>query len=251
MQKISFLTAISFAAGVGALLPGQSKAQVAQPAYVAPSPGFYLLGQPYVRLDAGGAFSFDQHYHDAQPGSADAPLASGENLSGGVNPTGAFDVGLGARVAPYLRWDATLSYIPAMDFHGSDTFVPGSTAQGDVDSLVGMLNAYLDLAGLGYSFGVFQPYLDGGIGAASNHLDGVDTSTANGNFAGGTHTSLAWGLGAGVAMPLAPSTVFDVSYKYLDLGSAESGTTDATGTISPIKAGIRTNLVLAGVRLGF
>ena len=247
-------TSVAVAAGMLAL-PSVSRAQMPQPAPVAVAPpqppGIWLYGQPYLRADIGGAFSLDQHYHSTDPTAPNALLGPGASINGGVAPTGAFDVGLGSRVLPYFRWDATLSYIPAMDFSGSFNTAPGTSASARVDSLVGMLNGYLDLAGLGYYFGPFQPYLDAGVGAASNHLASMDTASAAGTIGGDTHTSLAWGLGAGVAMPVGPRTTFDLSYKYLDLGEAETASTDSAGSLSPLKANVKTNLVLAGLRFGF
>jgi opacity protein-like surface antigen len=213
-------------------------------------PGISVLGQPYLRADMGGAFSFDQHYRDTDPYAPNALLGPGNKIAGGVDPTGAFDVGVGWRTLPWFRWDATLSYIPSMDFSGTIEGGPGGLATGDVDSLVGMVNGYLDFAGLGYSFGPFQPYLDGGIGGASNHLHNLDTTTA-GIIGGDTNTSFAWGLGAGVGVPLSPRTTLDVSYKYLDLGDVRSGSVDSLGSIQPLKADVRTNLVLAGLRYTF
>lgn len=252
MQKISrtIFATIGAAASLAAV-PAVSEAQApAAPAYAAPGPVFFF-GQPYMRMDVGGAFSLDQHYHDADPTSANAPLAAGDGINGGVSPTGVIDLGLGARLNPYVRWDATLSYMPGMNFNGGEAFAPGTTAHADIDSLVGMVNGYLDLAPFGISLAGFQPYLDAGIGAASNHLDSMNTNSGLGVISGNTHTSLAWGAGAGLAMPLSPLATLDFSYKYLDLGDVESGTTDAAGAITPIKAGLRTNVVLAGLRLGF
>jgi opacity protein-like surface antigen len=244
MHKIVRVAFASSAAMVAALaLPVASNAQSAPPQT-------WFLGQPYFRMDAGGAFTTDQRYRDANPGAPNAPLAPGDRIAGGVDPTGVLDLGFGARVMPYFRWDATLSYIPSMDFHGGDNFVPGSTANASIDSLVGMVNGYLDFAGFGYTFGGLQPYIDAGVGIARNHMDSMNTTTL-GLVSGDSNTSFAWALGAGVAMPVGPRTMIDVSYRYLDLGDAQTGDTDAAGAISPLKAGLRTNLILAGLRFGF
>jgi opacity protein-like surface antigen len=234
-----------------------SRAQTAAPqaaepqtATAAPASGLWLLGQPYVRADAGGAFSLDQHYHNSNPSAPNALLGPGGSIDGGVAPTGAFDVGFGTRILPAFRWDATLSYIPSMNFSGTANAAPGGSANANVDSLVGMVNGYFDFAGFGYYLGPFQPYIDASVGAASNHLHDMNT-TSVGLIAGGTRTSLAWGVGTGLALPVGQRTTLDISYKYLDLGDAETGATDAAGSIAPLKADVRTNLVLAGLRFGF
>jgi opacity protein-like surface antigen len=214
--------------------------------------GSWYLGQPYIRGDLGGALSPDAHFKSADPAASDALLGPGARLKGGIAGTGAFDVGVGTRITPFLRWDATLTYIPSLKFSGSDNIGAGSVETANVDSLVGMVNTYLDFAGLAPTmFGPFQPYIDGGIGGASNHLDSMGSSLAGGTITGDTNTSFAWGLGAGVGYSLSPNTTLDISYKYLDLGEARTESTDNVGTsVSPLKADLRTNTIMVGLRVG-
>ena len=227
-----------------ASLTGHASAQAVGPWY---------FGQPYLRGDVGGAFSTNSSFRDVNPSASSALLGPGGRFKGNLGNSAFFDIGAGARLLPYWRWDATLTYIPSLKFSGGDTLGHGSAESANVDSLVGMLNGYLDLAGLApYAFGMFQPYLDAGVGAASNHLATMDSSFGTGTIAGDTRTSFAWGMGAGVGYPIAPNTTLDVAYKYLDLGEMRTGTTDGAGAaITPLKADLHTHTVTMGLRFGF
>ncbi len=214
--------------------------------------GSWYIGQPYVRGDLGGALSPDAHFKSDDPVANNALLGPGGRIKGGIDGTGAFDIGVGTRVAPYLRFDGTLTYIPSLKFSGSDNVGAGSVETANINSLVGMVNTYFDLAGVApTAFGPFQPYIDGGIGAARNQVDNMGSTLVGGTIAGDTNTSFAWGLGAGVGYSLSPNTTLDVSYKYLDLGDARTGFSDNTSTsVSPLKADLRTNTIMVGLRVG-
>ncbi len=150
--------------------------------------------------------------------------------------------------------DATLTYIPGLKFAGTDNFGAGSYSTANVDSLVGMVNGYFEFAGLApTAFGPFKPYVDAGLGAASNNVNGMNSSLTGGSvIGGGSNTSLAWGLGAGVGIPVFPNGMIDISYKYLDLGEMDTGSgTSAGGSLSPLKADLHTHMVMAGLRYGF
>lgn len=213
--------------------------------------GGYDIGTPYVRGDIGGAFPAFDRFKSDNPDAANSLLPPGGRIVGDADATEAFDIGAGTRLTPYLRWDATLSYIPSMRFSGGDNIGAGSVETANIDSLVGMINGYVDLAGLAPGmFGPFQPYVDGGVGAASNHIGNMGSTLAGGQIFGNTDTSFAWGLGAGVGIGLTHNTVLDISYRYLDLGEVRTSISDSTGgSISPLKTDIRANTVMLGVRV--
>lgn len=209
--------------------------------------GNWSLGQLYLRGDAGDAISSGDNLRSAYPFAPDSLLGPGARLSGSTGNSAIFDIGLGSRLTPFLRWDATLSYLPAMKFSGS-----GDAAH--MNSWVGMVNGYLDLAGLmpRGAFGPLQPYVDAGIGGASNTIDTLYTPLGGGSaINGNTRTSLAVGVGAGVGYPVAPNLTLDLAYRYLDLGEAETGTGGTAGTIAPLKTDVRENTVTLGMRYRF
>lgn len=241
-RALSCAVAALFAAG------GSAYAQQVPVPVPPPSPyGQWSLGQIYVRGDAGGAFSAGTDLRSTAPYASDSLLGPGARLYGNTGNSGIFDVGVGARLLPWARWDATLSYLPAMKLTGS-----GNSAH--LNSWVGMVNGYLDLAGLyPYAFGPLQPYLDAGIGAASNTIDTMSSSSLAGGTAigGGTTTSLAVGIGAGVAYPVAPNVTLDLAYRYLTLGEVRTGDSDTAGAIAPLKARLDENTVTLGLRYSF
>jgi OOP family OmpA-OmpF porin len=187
----------------------------------------------YVRGDAGGAIGDAINFHDTNPNSPLALLApsrgSAETGTGSL-----FGGGIGYRLNPIFRGDVTLDYMSGMRANlvasgpTNTSFVFGS---GNLDSLVGLGNAYVQLDGLlPGAFGAFQPYVDGGVGFARNHLATLSVNATPGNaLNGSTTTNFAWGVGTGVAYPITPSLSLDFAYRYLDLGPIATGTHAASG----------------------
>ena len=232
---------LAFAALVAAGAPAMAQQG---PQFISPF-GTVSFGQLYLRGDVGGAFSAGDSLRSTDPFAADSLLGPGARLRGGTGNSDIFDVGIGARLLPYLRWDATMSYLPSMKFSGS-----GNAAH--MNTWLGMVNGYIDLNGLmPGAFGAFQPYVDAGIGGASNTIDTLYTPLGGGAISGNTRTSLAVGLGAGVGYPITPNATLDLAYRFLDLGRAETGATDAAGAIAPLKTNLRENTVTLGMRYLF
>ncbi len=95
-----------------------------------------------------------------------------------------------------------------------------------------MFNMYKDLG----QFGRVTPYVGAGIGAAY-HM--VDETYFTGNYAlparitGNNDLSFAWSLMAGVGYQISDRAVLDLGYRYIDLGSAETGRSDSAGFVNP------------------
>lgn len=70
------------------------------------------------------------------------------------------------------------------------------------------------------------PYVGGGVGFASIDVIGLkDVNVPNLGVAFAkdhTETNFAWALYAGLAYDVTPGVTIDLSYRYLDLGDAES-----------------------------
>lgn len=232
---------------LAALLATGAPAMAQQGGQYATPFGMMSFGQFYLRGDAGGAFSAGDSLRSADPFAADSLLGPGARLHGNTGNSDIFDIGLGARLLPFLRWDATVSYLPSMKFSGS-----GNAAH--MNSWVGMVNGYIDLNGLMAPglFGPFQPYVDAGVGGASNTIDTLYTPLGGGTaIPGNTRTSVAFGLGAGVGYPITPQLTLDLAYRYLDLGDAETSAVDAAGAIAPLKTDVREHTVTLGMRYMF
>ncbi len=72
-----------------------------------------------------------------------------------------------------------------------------------------------------------RPYLKGGIGVAWNKAEadvlGPGPSAGWGVYSAGTDTRFAWSQGAGLAYPVDERLSLTAEYRYMDLGSAETG----------------------------
>ena len=204
------------------------------------SMGYGALGGKsiYGRLDLGYAMLGDTDMTAKQCMTSTPAVAVADNLgcNGNVVPA-SMDGGLGygAGLGFYwlynnfnLRFDATVAMISS-DFDGK---LQDGTDEGSVDSLSLMGNAYLDFANHNWQIGSYPiiPYIGAGIGMAQNETDTLTVITQD--FAtvdvkltqkGEKVTSLAWMLSAGLNILLNPDWMLDFQYKYLNLGTMETG----------------------------
>src|SRR5258705_10676762 len=136
------------------------------------SPAAAQLSLPaglYVRADVGGAFEQDVTFRDTDPSAANC------DLCGDLFPTSAgnsifLGVGVGYRLNPMFRADLTVDYLTPAKVNGHSTGIAPSTASADLDSLVGLVNGYFDLASaFPDRFGRLQPYISPGICVPRNH----------------------------------------------------------------------------------
>ena len=160
----------------------------------------------YVRLDSGASFSRN----------------AGQDVGTDVGAAGIVGAGVGYRFNSYFRGDVTLSYrngyrIDSSKVMGGLTYY----SKGGVDSLAGLAHVYLDP----FQFGVFRPYVGGGVGFARNQISDVAVSVLgyNGTLEGNANTSFAWQGSAGVGVELTPTLTVDVGYRYLDMGEGVTG----------------------------
>jgi len=213
----------------------------------------------YFRVDAGAGFSTNTTIADTDPFNPRASLG-GVTYSGDAGISALASAGIGVRLSPIFRIDVTGSYMPWLRFSGQDNVGGTSIATAKIKPRVGLVNGYVDLGGLaGFPPSSAQPYLVGSVGASRNQLDAVNLSTPGGpTFAtinGRTTTGFAWGVGAGIGIPLGRFFTFDLMYKYLDLGRVESSnlftTGGATVQATAIAADLHVHTVTVGLRVGF
>ncbi len=170
-----------------------------------------------------------------------------------------YGIGVGWQARHWLRFDLTGEYRGDASFFGADSY-PGGFGFGpgtneytaDIKSWLGLANAYIDMG----NWCGFTPFVGAGIGFASISVEGLrDINTPNEGAAFGadkTSTNFAWALYAGVSYDVTPQTVIDLSYRYSDLGTAQSGAvTDYLGNLAysglQIKD-ITSNDLMLGVR---
>lgn len=202
----------------------------AGPALAAPDTGFYLEGQ------LGYGF----------PDEVDA---SDDGLDGEVELDDApvFGGALGWKF-PWLRLEANVSY-RKNDVDGVDAnalgFDVSSSGNGDVTSLVGLVNAFVDLD---LDFPV-RPFVGGGVGAA--YLE-VDTGSGSPIEIDDEAGAFAWNLVGGIGVDLVESVTLTASYRYLRLEG-----TDVSADLAGVDAGdvdiddLATHEVLVGLRYTF
>ena len=149
--------------------------------------------------------------------------------------------GIGYEWNNWLRFDVTGEYRSkaSIDAFGSyTTACPGGgtcidTYTGSLKSWVFLANAYVDLG----TWYCFTPFLGAGVGGAYNQLVdfndvNVTTGTGRGIGQNSGDWNFAWALYAGVAYNVSKSLKIDLSYRYLDYGSA-STSIDCVGGCSP------------------
>jgi opacity protein-like surface antigen len=221
-----------------------------------PASGFYVRG------DFGVAYSLPTLFTDTDNSAANASLAgAGDNINEGSGNSVIYDLGVGYRLSPAVRLDATVGYLPGLAYHGHFAQEPEESDTATVRSILGLINGYLDLAGLaGYKDWPVQPFLVGSAGFASNRL-GLSTDVNHlagfeNTFSGAKSTNPAWGLGAGIAIPVGDRLAFEVAYRYLDLGQIRTGTHStsngvSTGELTPDHALFTLHTVTAGFRIAF
>ena len=168
----------------------------------------------------------------------DTPGTSVEQVGHGWDSAPFFGLGVGYKWNEWLRFDVTGEYRGKANFHGSDnvTFNGGQGVDnysGSKSEWVFLANAYVDL-GTWYSI---TPYIGAGVGGAYNTIHGFrDDGIA---FIGGNLTNsvafaenyskwnFAWAAHAGLTYKVTPSMSIDLGYRYISLGSAQTGPTRA------------------------
>jgi opacity protein-like surface antigen len=167
-----------------------------------------------------------------------------------------FGLGIGWQARHWLRFDLTGEYRGDALFVGQDTYTGfgGGTNeyQADIRSWLGLANAYIDMG----NWCGFTPFVGAGIGFASLTVDGMkDVNVPNGGVGYGdtkTNTNFAYAFYAGFSYDVTDTTVIDLTYRWSDLGTAQSGTVtafDGSSSISGVHArNITSNDVMLGVR---
>jgi len=217
----------------------------------------------YVRGDVSAAFSTQADTQDDNCGGGAPYFGCGTTLDSSAGSSLGFSIGGGYRFLPFFRADATLGYRPMFGLDGTVTR-PGTIDRpfdADVTSLNGMINGYLDIAGLMPGrLGILQPYVMAGIGLAHNDISDINsrhpTSTAPETLPDGGNLSFAWTLGVGTGIDMGKGIVIDVGYKYLDLGEFKSDAGNActaTGCryVDSISGGLTVHEFSAGLRYHF
>jgi opacity protein-like surface antigen len=212
----------------------------------------------YVRGDVGIGRSTAKRFSQQ-----DVLDNGGSFLSRSMDDTVYVGAGLGWQLSRKFRMDVTGEYrstsgIKALDNIAVNLTSPDGTLQantlydGKLSSVVGLVNGYWDIA----NYRGFTPYVGAGIGFARHTVSGLTTissatftdavtgaqttAISNGLSHSKSHTNLAWALLAGTSYDLSPSAKLDMGYRYLNLGSGITASSDllncTCGTVgAPLK----------------
>lgn len=177
----------------------------------------------YVRGDIGAALF-------ATP-TTKLPAPVGRFRSPSIDPAVTFGAGLGYDFGGWLRTDVTLDAVGSGGF-SARSVCAGCAGGGftreraDVSALAALLNAYVEFDG------VVRPYVGGGIGVS--RVEATDWRTIRPDGRTGRRPdaegwNFAWALAGGVGFDVADNVTLDAGYRYLALGSAETGRTAIGG----------------------
>lgn len=144
-----------------------------------------------------------------------------------------FGMGVGYQFNSWLRFDVTGEYRANSHFHGHQVDFDGTTTLPDdynasKNELLFLANAFIDLgtwwcvtpfigAGIGGSYNTITSFVDHGATQSGNTI--LSTTFADDH----SKWSFAWALYAGLAYQVTPSFTVDLSYRYVNLGSAQTG----------------------------
>ncbi len=176
----------------------------------------------YFRLD-GGFAGYDNP----------AIYQAGARQAGDTDFDGSWGIGGGAGYyfTQNIRADVTVEHRFEADVVSSKNGGRlNSSSRFGVDTTLVMLNAYYDFDNRSF----FTPYIGVGLGVANNSIsDGATTFRGGtGSIAGEDTTSVAGAFMAGFSVALLNNLKFDSGYRFLYLGTADSGPVKYQGSLT-------------------
>lgn len=207
-------------------------------------PSVFGDGRLYLRGDVG--FSFGDEANSSISG---VPLG----LHGQTGTSLAYGAGVGYRFLDWLRGEFTYTYRNGFAFDAPLLFI---NTRADRIAHAFMFNANIDVArALGMNLGVFEPYVSAGLGFSVNRIE--NERVALGPIAFGltghtTDVSFAWQLGLGTGIRVAPNLLFDIGYRYVDLGDSRTQSRNIFGfTLPEFRSSQQLHELYAGLRYEF
>jgi len=180
-----------------------------------------------------------------------------------------FGLGGGYQLNNWLRFDVTAEYRANSHFHGQQIDRAGIVTLPDdynasKHELLFLANAFVDLgtwwcvtpfvgAGIGGSYNTITSFVDQGMTmSGTGGIPIISTTYADDH----SKWSFAWALYAGLAYQVTPNFTVDLSYRYVNLGSAQTGPAHAfDGTVIPTNPFVFDTLtshdLMLGVRWNF
>jgi opacity protein-like surface antigen len=160
-----------------------------------------------------------------------------------------YSMGAGYQFTSWLRADVTGEYRGASAFHGQQIAKFGTVVLPDdytasKSEWLFLANAYVDLG----TWWCVTPYIGAGIGTSRNTISNfVDFGATQAGLGGGSILSttygenaskwnLAWALYGGLAYKVAPGLNLELTYRYVNLGTAVTGPTNSFDGVTVVNA---------------
>lgn len=235
------------AAGIAALLATGSSGLAFAADILAPPPPPLMAPPP--ALDAGGGFylrgDVGMGIYNAKDISLQPPIGGSTTLSSSLDSMAFIGIGAGYQFNSFLRGDITTEYRFGSKFRVIEETAgapPGyNITRGTFSNAVVLANGYVDLG----TWSRMTPYIGAGVGMAAVMTSKV-TDTGYGAFAGGsgrasdqTKYNFAWAIHVGTTYDLTANIKADVGYRYLNLGTVNSGNVVCTVPCAPYHARMR------------
>lgn len=216
---------------------------------IEPAPVLIETNGWYLRGDVGVGF-YDAGNWTQTPFDNGSTIVSNEFHSTTIGDGAIIGLGVGYQFNPWFRTDATLEFRAGVSADGflrqhtqygdgggtADFYGDNRYGGGKLRSIVGLVNAYADLG----TWSGVTPFIGVGIGFASNSLSGFTDTGVNqtinsdgssygtsptfaSSIGSGNTTNFAWALHAGLAYTVNPNLKLELSYRYLNLGEAQTG----------------------------
>jgi opacity protein-like surface antigen len=200
-----------------------------------PPPAPVAFGGWYLRGDIGFSTEISNNFHE--DGLVPAPT-SVQNAASGFETAGIYRLGVGYQFNSWFRADITGEYRTPATWSSFDIANSGGTlipehVTLEKSAFVALANVYADLG----TWWCITPFIGAGAGfagiklsnfqetaiASLNPLTGANLINAN-NFAPDqTQWNFAWALHAGLDYKVTPNFSVELAYRYLNMGSAQSG----------------------------
>ena len=194
--------------------------------------GWYLRGDIGIGVQTFSEFNF------TQTNSAFVWPSNWQIVQKDIQDTAIFGLGIGYVVNNWLRVDVTgehrneAAFKATGSYSGLANFCNGGVGtcfdvnSGNISSSVFMANAYVDLG----TWWCLTPFIGAGVGGAYNRISGIQDngiiSTGSVGFGYGSDNSawtLAWNVQAGLTYNVNDNLKIDFSWRYLNLGSPQTG----------------------------
>jgi opacity protein-like surface antigen len=160
-----------------------------------------------------------------------------------------YSMGAGYQFTSWLRADVTGEFRGSAAFHGQQVAKFGPVSLPDdytasKSEWLFLANAYVDLG----TWWCVTPYIGAGIGTSRNTISNFTDSGSSSAGTGGipilsttygenaSKWNLAWALYAGLAYKVAPGLNLELTYRYVNLGTAATGPTNSFDGVTIVNA---------------